>query len=89
MVCVLSSQTDQGKEQAFEAGKQIRELLESTGQPYKIFCIHSPYRRTIETSDKLRKAFKEDEILGVQEEVQLREQGMARNTIRSCGRMLR
>ncbi len=40
----------------------------------QVFCIHSPYRRTIQTSDKVRKAFRDEEVLGVQEEVQLREQ---------------
>lgn len=67
-------QTEQGKQQALDAGKRIRELLLATGEPFKIFCVHSPYRRTIQTSDKLRKAFGDDEILGVQEDVQLREQ---------------
>ena len=56
-------QTVRGKSQAFQAGLKVRQLLEDDGQPFKIFCIHSPYRRTIETSDKLRKAFTEDEIL--------------------------
>jgi broad specificity phosphatase PhoE len=71
-------QTEQGKQQALEAGRQIREQLLAGGKPFRVFCFHSPYRRTIQTSDKLRKAFDvDDELLGVQEDVQLREQVMA------------
>jgi len=70
----IHAQTELGKMQALEAGKKIRKLIESEGKPFKIFCIHSPYKRTIQTSDKVRKAFSDAEILGVQEEVQLREQ---------------
>lgn len=71
-------QTEQGKQQALDAGRQIREQLVAGGEPFRVFCFHSPYRRTIQTSDKLRKAFDvEDELLGVQEDVQLREQVLA------------
>ena len=52
--------------------------------PPQIFCLHSPYQRTIQTSDKLRKAFRDDQILGVQEEVQLREQDFGGSFQASC-----
>eukprot|EP01023_Acetabularia_acetabulum_P068482 TRINITY_DN9721_c1_g1_i1.p1 TRINITY_DN9721_c1_g1~~TRINITY_DN9721_c1_g1_i1.p1 ORF type:complete len:443 (-),score=52.55 TRINITY_DN9721_c1_g1_i1:1693-3021(-) len=67
--------TDHGKFQAQNAGQRIKELLEKSGnKDYKLYFFISPYRRSVETFQHLKSVFSENQIDGVQEEVQLREQ---------------
>eukprot|EP00955_Chlamydomonas_euryale_P005445 58026-Chlamydomonas_euryale.AAC.9 len=68
-------QTDRGKQQACEAGQRIRQYIEArSGTDYRLFCYLSPYKRSLQTFEGMACAFPAANILGVQEEVQLREQ---------------
>lgn len=62
--------------QAVDAGRTIRKILDSYhyGEPYNLFFYISPYTRSLQTYLGIRSAFPDDRIVGVQEEVQLREQ---------------
>jgi hypothetical protein len=57
-----------------------REMLQVACSTYSFNGIHLfgllnwPRQRTVQTSDKIRKEFTDEEILGVQEDVQIREQ---------------
>lgn len=68
--------THKGWEQAMAAGEKIRSKLEedADGDPIKMYFYMSPYVRSRQTYEGLVQAFKDEEIAGVQEEVQLREQ---------------
>ncbi|KAL6759865.1 histidine phosphatase superfamily [Haematococcus lacustris] len=66
--------TERGKQQAREAGAKIRKLLEAQGHDYKLFFYTSPYKRSLQTYAGISSAFEKQHIIGVQEEVQLREQ---------------
>ncbi|KAL6765787.1 histidine phosphatase superfamily [Haematococcus lacustris] len=69
--------TDRGRLQAIGAGKELRSLLEAAyppDQPYRVFIMTSPYCRTLETTDMLLDAFTEQQVVGVRQAVQLREQ---------------
>ena len=57
-----------------QAGKSLVRLGEASGDAHKFFFYTSPYRRSIETYRAMAHEVPEDRILGVQEEVQLREQ---------------
>lgn len=48
--------------------------MEADGGPYKLFFFCSPYERCKQTAEGMVQAFTDGEVLGVQEEVQLREQ---------------
>jgi broad specificity phosphatase PhoE len=63
--------TSRGAMQAYDAGKKIKALM---GPGEKVFFYLSPYRRSLLSFETLRKAFKEEEVLGARQEVQLREQ---------------
>lgn len=66
--------TARGWEQAIEAGETIRQMVDEGGQSHKVFFYTSPYLRSKQTYEGLIQAFEPEQLLGVQEEVQLREQ---------------
>eukprot|EP00803_Ostreobium_quekettii_P001651 evm.model.scf_49.14 EVM.evm.TU.scf_49.14 scf_49:140190-145776(-) len=68
--------TEGGWEQAIEAGKKLRRVFERDGDAnnFKLFFFISPYRRSYETYEGIRRNFSDAEVLGACEEVQLREQ---------------
>ncbi|GAB4814314.1 hypothetical protein N2152v2_001360 [Parachlorella kessleri] len=66
--------TAKGWEQALDAGEKLREIMDADGKPYKLFFYTSPYLRSKQTYEGLIQAFKPEQLVGVQEEVQLREQ---------------
>lgn len=68
--------TARGWQQAVAAGDRLKAHMEeaSGGSPYKLFFYTSPYLRSRQTYEGLAMAFQEDQVQGVQEEVQLREQ---------------
>ena len=71
---VCWAQTLRGMQQAEQAGKKIKAAMDSDGQPYNLFFYTSPYKRSRQTHDCVRSCFSPDQLKGVQEEVQLREQ---------------
>ena len=48
---------------------------QAEGEPYKLYFYMSPYMRSKQTTEALAGVFRERDIAGFQEEVQLREQG--------------
>lgn len=66
--------TPRGWEQAADAGQLIRRILKAEGKDFKLFFFLSPYRRSYETYEGIRRSFASREVLGACEEVQLREQ---------------
>ncbi|PSC69817.1 phosphoglycerate mutase [Micractinium conductrix] len=70
--------TSKGWEQAIAAGEQLRAVLAQDAppgsHPLRAFFYTSPYLRCKQTTEGLLQAFRSEEVLGVQEEVQLREQ---------------
>lgn len=66
--------TDKGRAQAEAAGVQLRNELEKNGDPYKLVFYISPYRRSYQTYQGISKRLPTDSIIGVFEDVQLREQ---------------
>ncbi|GIL42901.1 hypothetical protein Vafri_727 [Volvox africanus] len=63
--------------QARDAGKRIKELMETDperARNYKLFFYISPYKRSLQTYEGISSQFSSHHLLGVQEEVQLREQ---------------
>uniref|UniRef100_A0A7S3QYR3 Phosphoglycerate mutase-like protein n=1 Tax=Dunaliella tertiolecta TaxID=3047 RepID=A0A7S3QYR3_DUNTE len=69
------SLTERGRQQAREAGLKIKACLEAEGcSKERLFFYTSPYRRSLETYEHIAAAFPPESIIGVQEEVQLREQ---------------
>ncbi len=61
-------------QQAEQAGQKIKQAMDSDGQPYNLFFYTSPYKRSRQTHDSVSSCFAADQLKGVQEEVQLREQ---------------
>ena len=66
--------TATGHNQAETTGRRLRDMMDETGEDYKLFFYLSPYRRSKETAIGIAKAFDGRRILGVREEPQLREQ---------------
>lgn len=66
--------TLRGMQQAEQAGQKIKQAMDSDGQPYNLFFYTSPYKRSRQTHDSVSSCFAADQLKGVQEEVQLREQ---------------
>eukprot|EP00878_Enallax_costatus_P015940 GHUV01016713.1.p1 GENE.GHUV01016713.1~~GHUV01016713.1.p1 ORF type:complete len:443 (+),score=77.35 GHUV01016713.1:1134-2462(+) len=68
--------TGLGVQQAHEAGAAIRQHMEAAkrGTNYKLYFYTSPYKRSLQTYEGIRDAFASQQVLGMQEEVQLREQ---------------
>jgi broad specificity phosphatase PhoE len=78
--CVV--QTERGKAQAREAGQKIRRLMEAEGSPYNLFFYTSPYKRSKQTYEEVKRAFAPEQAVGMQEEVQLREQDFGNFQVR-------
>ncbi|GLJ38757.1 hypothetical protein SUGI_0790150 [Cryptomeria japonica] len=67
--------TDQGMEQAQECGRRVREILSEEGsEDWKVYFYVSPYKRTLSTLKGIGRAFERKKIIGVREEVRIREQ---------------
>lgn len=68
--------TARGWQQAMQAGDRLRAELDTVncGKPYNLFFYTSPYLRSRQTYEGLAQAFQPEQVKGVQEEVQLREQ---------------
>lgn len=64
--------TDLGREQAFDCGKRLRNII----QDEKLYIYYSPYARTRQTLDEIRRSFDEAQIQGEREDERLREQEM-------------
>ena len=57
------------------ACEHVRSGGQAEGEPYKLYFYMSPYMRSKQTTEALAGVFRERNIAGFQEEVQLREQG--------------
>lgn len=68
--------SEKGQQQAIAAGQRIKQVLEEdcAGSAYKVFFITSPYVRSFQTYEGVRSVFDDSHVLGMREEVQLREQ---------------
>ncbi|GFR41068.1 hypothetical protein Agub_g1708 [Astrephomene gubernaculifera] len=69
--------TARGHMQAREAGRVIKSLMEADPgrrDDYRLFFYISPYKRSLQTYEGISSQFSSHHLLGVQEEVQLREQ---------------
>jgi broad specificity phosphatase PhoE len=60
--------------QAAEAGRRIKSIIEADGLPYKLFFYISPYKRSKQTCAGVAAQFSPSAVSGVREEPQLREQ---------------
>jgi len=69
-------QSPRGHEQAHAAGLSIRSLMQraARGTDYRLYFYISPYLRSRQTYEGIRSAFAPQQIAGMQEDVQLREQ---------------
>lgn len=63
--------TNKGKNQAYKAGRELRNVIGSEGQ---LFLYYSPYKRTRETVEELVKHFDVDRIISFREEPRISEQ---------------
>ena len=75
-------QTLRGMQQAEQAGQKIKRAMDSDGVPYNLFFYTSPYKRSRQTHDSVSSCFAPDQLKGVQEEVQLREQDFGNFQVR-------
>lgn len=67
--------TSQGMDQAQQCGQKIRKIIEKGGSPdWKVYFYVSPYERTLCTLRGIGRAFERERIIGVREEVRIREQ---------------
>ncbi|PNH12379.1 Broad-range acid phosphatase DET1 [Tetrabaena socialis] len=69
--------TARGHMQARAAGKKIKSLMEcesGRSEPYRLFFYISPYKRSLQTYEGISSQFPSHDLMGMQEEVQLREQ---------------
>jgi len=68
--------TEYGRTHARGVGAQLREYLDNAygGPEHKVFFMTSPYTRTLETTDALLESFSDEQVVGVRQAVQLREQ---------------
>jgi len=78
--------TELGKEQAQCVGKVLRNEFERDGDSYKLVFYISPYRRSYQTYQGISKNFEKDSIIGVYEDVQLREQDFGNFQDPTCKR---
>ena len=67
------------------ACERVCARAQAEEEPYKLYFYMSPYMRSKQTVEALAGVFREGEIAGFQEEVQLREQGAAAFLIAFCG----
>mmetsp|Transcript_16670 Transcript_16670/g.22981 ORF Transcript_16670/g.22981 Transcript_16670/m.22981 type:complete len:428 (-) Transcript_16670:136-1419(-) len=65
--------TAKGKQQASKAGHRLREMFEKDPS-YRVFFYLSPYRRSQQTCLGIAQCFPREKVVGLREEVQLREQ---------------
>lgn len=63
--------TEKGRQQAFEAGKELYDIVGPKG---KVFFYYSPYIRTKDTLQEIKKYFNEDQIISTREEPRISEQ---------------
>jgi broad specificity phosphatase PhoE len=63
--------TDRGREQAYQTGKELNDIL---GKDGKAFFYYSPYKRTRETVEEFRKHIDPDRIISIREEPRISEQ---------------
>ncbi|KAL8155379.1 phosphoglycerate mutase-like protein AT74 [Apium graveolens] len=68
--------TQHGLDQCKLAGEKIHDLLSDNGKKnnWKVFFYVSPYERTRSTLREIGRSFKRKEMIGVREEVRIREQ---------------
>jgi len=72
--------TAEGMKQAEECGRKIRSIIEngnggsSPSSDWRVYFYVSPYKRTLHTLKGIGRAFERERIIGVREEVRLREQ---------------
>uniref|UniRef100_A0A1D2AFU0 Broad-range acid phosphatase DET1 n=1 Tax=Auxenochlorella protothecoides TaxID=3075 RepID=A0A1D2AFU0_AUXPR len=66
--------TTYGWQQALTAGERVREVSSGDAHPPRLFFYTSPYLRSKQTFEGVAAAFDPGQIMGAQEEVQLREQ---------------
>lgn len=68
--------TETGRAQAKAAGQKIKRSVEAAigSSDYRLFFYTSPYKRSLQTYEGICQAFSSQQVKGVQEEVQLREQ---------------
>lgn len=68
--------TQHGLDQCKLAGQKIHDLFSDNGQKnnWKVFFYVSPYERTRSTLREIGRSFKKKEMIGVREEVRIREQ---------------
>ncbi|KAF5841484.1 histidine phosphatase superfamily [Dunaliella salina] len=68
--------TAKGRQQAIATGQYLRRMLEAaqSGRDINLFFMTSPYCRTLETTDAVMDAFENDQVVGLRQAVQLREQ---------------
>lgn len=63
-----------GWQQAADAGRRILDICGTENRNHKFFFYTSPYRRSVETYSGMTSVLQPEQVMGVQEEVQLREQ---------------
>ncbi|CCW60875.1 unnamed protein product [Phytomonas sp. EM1] len=62
--------TPKGRQQAFQCGQDIRQIIRNE----KLYIYYSPYMRTRQTLEEIRKSLSELQVLGECEDERLREQ---------------
>ena len=68
--------------QAEAAGRTIRAACEARGARVRVFCYFSPYLRSKQTAAGVLAAFEAEQVVGVREEPQLREQDFGSARVR-------
>lgn len=63
--------TDRGRQQAYEAGKELSDII---GKDGKVFFYYSPYKRTRETVAEFQKHIDPEQIISTREEPRMSEQ---------------
>ncbi|GAB4835872.1 hypothetical protein Ancab_000789 [Ancistrocladus abbreviatus] len=68
--------TDQGLEQAQQAGRAIHSLISNNGSDlsWRVYFYVSPYHRSLSTLREIGRSFSRKRIIGVREECRIREQ---------------
>ena len=77
-------QTDRGHEQARAGAEQIKQILQSENETFKLFFYMSPYKRSKQTYEGIAAQFSRSIVAGTQEEVQLREQDFGNFQVSCC-----
>ncbi|KAH9316705.1 hypothetical protein KI387_025332, partial [Taxus chinensis] len=66
--------TARGMEQAEQCGRKVREIMEGGSEDWRVYFYVSPYNRTLSTLKGIGREFERKRIIGVREEVRIREQ---------------